>query len=258
MLSTLLGRPYLLPIFDGKGVVLDFFLYAFLVGVFFFFFLPISLVLRAARHESNAPIHAEIGLGLYRACIGIAFQMRENQPSIHLVLFNRLITRPSLPLATGKKKADNAPSIAETETQSQEQSPSSPLPPEPLEPVEPGNGLETIDWIRIGLSPLLRLLTHFPKAFSLYILLVQGRFGLEDPMQTGALYGYQRAAMALPFKRLRLELIPDFCRQGFSGQAQFSIGIHLGVLLLTVLGFALHAGLRYVQVRYTSKPLRFF
>lgn len=253
MLSTLLGRPYLLPIFDGKGVVLDFFLYALLVGVFFFFFLPISLVLRAARHESNAPIHAEIGLGLYRACIGIAFQMRENQPSIHLVLFDRLITRPSLPLTIGKKKVDNAPSIAET--QSQEQSASSPLPPEPL---EAGNGLETIDWIRIGLSPLLRLLTRFPKAFSLYILLVKGRFGLEDPMQTGALYGYQRAAMALPFKRLRLELIPDFCRQGFSGQAQISIGIHLGVLLLMVLSFALHAGLRYVQVRYTSKPLRFF
>ncbi len=253
MLSTLLGRPYLLPIFDGKGVVLDFFLYALLVGVFFFFFLPISLVLRAARHESNAPIHAEIGLGLYRACIGIAFQMRENQPSIHLVLFDRLITRPSLPLTIGKKKVDNAPSIAET--QSQEQSASSPLPPEPL---EAGNGLETIDWIRIGLSPLLRLLTRFPKAFSLYILLVKGRFGLENPMQTGALYGYQRAAMALPFKRLRLELIPDFCRQGFSGQAQISIGIHLGVLLLMVLSFALHAGLRYVQVRYTSKPLRFF
>lgn len=257
MLSTLLVRPYLLPIFDGKGVVLDFFLYALLVGVFFFFFLPISLVLRAARHESNAPIHVEIGLGLYRACIGIAFQMRENQLSIHLVLFNRLITRPSLPIATGKKKADHAPSIAETETetQSQEQSPSSPLPPEPL---EPGTGVETIDWIRIGLSPLLRLLTRFPKAFSLYILLVKGRFGLENPMQTGALYGYQRAAMALPFKRLRLELIPDFCRQGFSGQAQIAIGIHLGMLLLTVLGFALHAGLRYVQVRYTSKPLRFF
>ena len=255
MLSTLLGSPYLLPIFDSKGAVLDFFLYALLVGFSFFFLLPISLVLRAARHESNAPIHAEIGLGLYRACIGIAFQMRENQPSIHLVLFDRLITRPSLPLATGKKKVDNAPSIAETETQSQKQSPSSPLPPEPL---EAENGLETIDWIRIGLSPLLRLLTRFPKAFSLYILLVKGRFGLEDPMQTGALYGYQRAAMALPFKRLRLELIPDFCRQGFSGQAQISIGIHLGVLLLMVLGFALHAGLRYVQVRYTSKPLRFF
>ena len=257
MLSTLLGSPYLLPIFDSKGVVLDFFLYALLVGFSFFFLLPISLVLRAARHESNAPIHAEIGLGLYRACIGIAFQMRENQPSIHLVLFDRLITRPSLPLATGKKKVDNVPSIAETdtETQSQEQSPSSPLPPEPL---EAGNGLETIDWIRIGLSPLLRLLTRFPKAFSLYILQVKGRFGLEDPMQTGALYGYQRAAMALPFKRLHLELIPDFCRQGFSGQAQISIGIHLGVLLLMVLGFALHAGLRYVQVRYTSKPLRFF
>ena len=255
MLSTLLGSPYLLPIFDSKGVVLDFFLYALLVGFSFFFLLPISLVLRAARHESNAPIHAEIGLGLYRACIGIAFQMRENQPSIHLVLFDRLITRPSLPLATGKKKVDNAPSIAETETQSQEQSPSSSLPPEPL---EAGNGLETIDWIRIGLSPLLRLLTRFPKAFSLYILQVKGRFGLEDPMQTGALYGYQRAAMALPFKRLHLELIPDFCRQGFSGRAQISIGIHLGALLLMVLGFALHAGLRYVQVRYTSKPLRFF
>jgi len=255
MLSTLLGSPYLLPIFDSKGVVLDFFLYALLVGFSFFFLLPISLVLRAARHESNAPIHAEIGLGLYRACIGIAFQMRENQPSIHLVLFDRLITRPSLPLATGKKKVDNAPSIAEAEMQSQEQSPSSPLPPEPL---EAGNGLETIDWIRIGLSPLLRLLTRFPKAFSLYILRVKGRFGLEDPMQTGALYGYQRAAMALPFKRLHLELIPDFCRQGFSGRAQISIGIHLGALLLMVLGFALHAGLRYVQVRYTSKPLRFF
>ena len=257
MLSTLLGSPYLLPIFDNKGVVLDFFLYALLVGFSFFFLLPISLVLRAARHESNAPIHAEIGLGLYRACIGIAFQMRENQPSIHLVLFDRLITRPSLPLATGKKKVDNAPSIAEAEAemQSQEQPPSSPLSPEPL---EAGNGLETIDWIRIGLSPLLRLLTRFPKAFSLYILLVKGRFGLENPMQTGALYGYQRAAMALPFKRLHLELIPDFCRQGFSGRAQISIGIHLGVLLLMVLGFALHAGLRYVQVRYTSKPLRFF
>jgi len=255
MLSTLLVSPYLLPIFDSKGVVLDFFLYALLVGFSFFFLLPISLVLRAARHESNAPIHAEIGLGLYRACIGIAFQMRENQPSIHLVLFDRLITRPSLPLATGKKKVDNAPSIAETEMQSQEQPPSSPLSPEPL---EAGNGLETLDWIRIGLSPLLRLLTRFPKAFSLYILQVKGRFGLEDPMQTGALYGYQRAAMALPFKRLHLELIPDFCRQGFSGRAQISIGIHLGALLLMVLGFALHAGLRYVQVRYTSKPLRFF
>lgn len=234
--------------------MLDFFFYVLLGGCFLFFVLPVSLVLRANRPEIGAPINAEIGLGLYRACTGIALQIRDGQPSLHFVLFGRTIPRPALRLATEKKTSHSAPSEAEVPPQDQPVSP----PPLSSEPLKHKNELEAMDWIRIGFPPSLRLLKRSPRVFSLYSVLVKGHFGLEDPMQTGALYGYQRALLALPFKRLRLELIPDFCSQGFIGQARIAIGIHVGTMLLIALGFALHAGLRYVQARYTSKPLRLF
>ncbi len=194
-------------------------------------------------------------MGLYRACMGIALQIRDGKPCIRVVLFNRAIPHLSLRLSTEKKTTYSAPSEAEVRPQDQSISPSHSRPPS--EPLKPKNELKTMDWIRISLPPTLRFLKRFPKAFSLYYVLVRGHFGLEDPMQTGTLYGYQRALLALPFKRLRLELIPDFCSQGFIGQARIAIGIHVGTLLLIALGFALHAGLRYVQTRYTSRPLRF-
>ena len=236
--------------------MLDFFFYVLLGVCFLFFVLPVSLVLRANRPEIGAPINAEIGLGLYRACTGIALQIRDGQPSLHVVLFSHAIPRPALRLATEKKTSHSAPSEAEVPPQDQPVSPSHP--PQSSEPLKPKSELEAMDWIRIGFPPSLRLLKRSPRVFSLYSVLVRGHFGLEDPMQTGALYGYQRALLALPFKRLRLELIPDFCNQGFIGQARIAIGIHVGTLLLIALGFALHAGLRYVQARYTSRPLRFF
>ena len=242
--------------FDTEGAVLEFFFYVLLGGCFLFFVLPVSLVLRANRPEINGPINAEIGLGLYRDCTGIALQIRDGLPSLHFVLFSRAIPRPALRLATEKETSLSAPS--ETEVPPQDQPVSLSHSPPISEPLKPKNEMEAMDWIRIGLPPALRLLKRFPRVFSLYSVLVKGHFGFEDPMQTGAIYGYQRALLALPFRRLRLELIPDFCSQGFIGQARIAIGIHLGMLLLVALGFALHAGLRYVQARYTSRPLRFF
>ena len=236
--------------------MLDFFFYVLLAGCFLLFVLPISLVLRASRLEMGAPINAEIGLGLYKACMGIALQIRDGQPSVHVVLFSCVIPRPALRLAIEKKTSPNAPS--EAEVPPQDQSVSTSHSPPPSEPPKTKKDLEAMDWIRIGLPPALRLLKRFPRIFSLYSVLAKGHFGLEDPMQTGALYGYQCALLALPFKRLRLELIPNFCNQGFIGQARIAIGIHMGTLLLITLGFALHAGLRYLQTRYTSRPLRFF
>ena len=242
--------------FDTKGAVLDFFFYVLLAGCLLLLVLPISLVLRVNRPEIGAPINAEISLGLYRACMGIALQIRDSQPSVHVVLFSRAIHRPALRLAKEKKTSPSAPSEVEVPPQDQ------PVPlshsPPPSEPLKPKNELKAMDWIRISLPPALRLLKRFPRVISLYSFLVKGHFGLEDPMQTGALYGYQRALLALPFKKLRLELIPNFCDQGFIGQARIAIGIHVGTLLLIALRFALHAGLRYVQARYTSRPLRFF
>ena len=236
--------------------MLEFFFYVLLAGCFLLFVLPISLVLRASRLEMGAPINAEIGLGLYKACMGIALQIRDGQPSVHVVLFSRAIPRPALRLATEKKTTPNTPSEAQVLPQDQ------PLPPShsppPSDPIKSKNELKAMDWISISLPPALRLLKRFPRVFSLYSVLAKGHFGLEDPMQTGALYGYQCALLALPFKRLRLELIPNFCNQGFIGQARIAIGIHVGTLLLITLGFALHAGLRYLQTRYTSRPLRFF
>lgn len=243
-------------IFNTKGAVLNFFFYVLLAGFFLFFVLPISLVLRANRPESSTPTNAEISLGLYRACMGIAIQIRDGQMSAHLILFGRVIPHPSLRLSTEKKTICNASSDAEVSPQDHPALPShSPLPSEKL---KHKNELKAMDWIRIGLPPALHLLKRFPRVFSFYSVLMRGHWGLGDPMQTGALYGCQRALMALPFKRLRLELIPDFCNQGFIGQARIAIGIYMGALLLIALGFALHAGLRYMQARYTSRPLRFF
>jgi len=255
-LCTLLKWLLFFLIFDTEGAVLDFFFYVLLAGCFLLFVLPISLVLRANRPEIGSPVNAEIGLGLYGDCMGIAIQIRDGQPSLHVVLFSRAIHRPALRLATEKKMSPSAPSEAEVPPQD-EPVPLSNSPP-PSEPLKPKNELKAMDWIRIGLPPALGLLKHFPRVISLYSVLVKGHFGLKDPMQTGALYGYQRALLALPFKKLRLELIPDFCDQGFIGQARIAIGIHVGTLLLIALGFALHASLRYVQARYTSRPLRFF
>lgn len=246
----------LLPLFDAEGFVLEFCLFTLLVWVVLFGLLPISLVLRASRIATDAPVDVELSLGLYRACVGIVLQIQNNRPSLHFALFNRVVPYLAFALRTKKSTPTNAQPIQQTPTQEQTAAPA--YQDLPAEPTDSTNRLKTIDWMRIGLSPTLYLLRRFPRVFSLHMMAIQGRLGLEDPMLTGALFGYQRALMALPFKRLRLELIPDFCIQGFSGQAHMAIGIHLGKFLLFALGFALHAGLRYVKARYTSRPLRYF
>ncbi len=238
--------------------MLEFLLYALLTLFLLVFGLPISIGLRARRSAVDGPLAGEISLGLYQSCVGLALRSEDGGVSLHIVLLNRVIRAPSVRFSSRTPAPSSTPGSAsppERDASTPEQTEQEQTTSDATEPVRT---IEAMDWLRIGLSPALSFLRRFPRAFSLQTLWIQGQFGLDDPMQTGALYGYQRALTALPFKRLRLELIPDFCRTGFSGRAHLIIGIHVGKLLLIALGFALHAGLRYALVRYTSRPLRFF
>lgn len=231
--------------------MLEILLYLFLALIFAVLGLPLSLALNAYRSHPQAPLNIEIVLGLYRAIIGVALRVQPELLAIHISIFNKLIRIPQIAL---KRQPSSRPSAA-----------SSPEPDHAEEPsdahIAPANATRPrggMDWLRIAAAPAIHFAGRFPRAFRLNHLSVRGRLGLDDPMQTGTLYGYQRALMALPFRRLRLDLVPDFSNRGFSGRAELAIGIHLGRILYQALRFALHTGVRYAIMRYTNRSLRIF
>ncbi len=231
--------------------MLEILFYLLLALSFIVFVLPLSLALSARRSHPEAPLTIEIALGLYRAILGVGLRVQPELRSVHISFFNKLIHAPCFTLKRRSTPRSSTPISPPSDPA--EQTPEAEAPP-----ASTARPRGAMDWLRITTAPTIHLVGRFPRAFSLNHLSAHGRLGLDDPMQTGALYGYQRALMALPFKRLRLDLVPDFGRRGFSGRVDLAIGIHLGRILYHALRFALHTGVRYAIMRYTHRSLRIF
>ena len=231
--------------------MLEILFYLFLALIFIVLGLPLSLALTADRSHPKEPLNIEVVLGLYRAIIGVGLRVQPELLSIHISIFNKLIRIPQIAL---KRQPTSRPSGASSpEPDDAEESADANI--APVHATRPRGGM---DWLRIAAAPAIYFVGCFPRAFRLNHLSARGRLGLDDPMQTGTLYGYQCALMALPFKRLRLDLEPDFSSRGFSGRAELAIGLHLGRILYQALRFALHTGVRYAIMRYTHRSLRIF
>lgn len=98
-------------------------------------------------------------------------------------------------------------------------------------------------------GPGLDLLAALPRIVTLKKVHVRGRFGLDDPARTGAAFGFLRSLDFAFGRRLRIDLLPDFTRPGFQGQLDLTMYLHLGLLLLLVLRFALQVAGRWLAAR---------
>lgn len=213
--------------------------------------LPLHLSLRVSRRTPTAAITAEIRFGFYRALAAIALSISGQQRLLHIALFNRKLPFPRLDLtrdpAAGAKRASSSAQRKEKMAQSEDQD----------APPKSKRKRDILLLLRSLIKPLLKFLTRFPRVFWLNELALQGRFGLADPAQTGSLYGLLEALRALPIKRTRFDLVPDFCTRGTCGQLHLTLHIHLGFIIALCIRLLAHMGLRYLAMRLRIAKPRF-
>jgi hypothetical protein len=128
--------------------------------------------------------------------------------------------------------------------------PGEPAPP-PARPRASGRGLGGL--ARGLVRPALRLLGRLAGTLRLRRLRLQGSFGLGDPAATGQVFGYLQGAQGLLPRGLRLELSPDFVRQGVRGTAHLAIHFHLGKALYLLAGFAARLAWRWWGLRRAAR-----
>lgn len=209
--------------------------------------LPLHLSLRVSRQTPTAAIAVEIRFGFYRALAAIALFVSGQQRLLHIALFNRQLPFPRLDLTISPTAAaKRAPASAQRKEEAAQ-------PEDQDDPPDNERKRDILLLLRTLVRPLLKFFARFPRVFWLNELALQGRFGFADPAQTGSLYGLLEALRALPIKRTRLDLTPDFCTRGACGQLHLTLHIHLGFIIALGIRLLAHTILRYLAVR-----LRFF
>lgn len=226
------------------------FLYFLLVPPLLLLALPLLLSLRVCRTAPTSPISVEIRFGIYRALTGISLSITGSQRFLYILFLSRKLPIPSFDLSPKKK---TPPEKSSSKTRSEKKTEQSTEPPSP----KSEQSRNTLLLLRSLAKPLLDFLIRFPRVFWLNELMVKGRFGFANPLQTGNLYGLQQVLQILPFKRFSFDLTPDFCTQGTCGQARLTLHIHLGLIIVLCIRLAVRAGLRYLAMRFRFRIARF-
>jgi hypothetical protein len=226
--------------------MLEIIAYALLMLLALLFCLPLSLSVRVVRLHATAPWSIYPSLGIFRGLLGISLALEADGRRLVPLLCNRALGWPSLRLNPSSKKKPVQASSPPTSTQSTE----------PVEtPAKSTKKRVLIPLLRAITRPALNFITSSPHILNITSLELRGRFGFADPARTGCLYGYIQALKAWDFKKLRLDLVPDFQTQGTCGQVFLALHIHLGLLCILLVRLVAHAGLRWLGMRFTSwKP----
>ena len=164
--------------------------------------------------------------------IGLSLSWTSAHWRLHPVVLNQPLT--FLPLRSGpgsaKPAAVHKPSAA----------------PQATKESLPKYGVLSMIW-RLW-SPTVRLLRAFPGTITLKRLHLHGRFGFDNPAQTGSAFGYLQSLsfIFVHNRRFHIDLLPDFVQSGFQGQFNGRIHLHLGLLLFLGLRFGFQATVHWL------------
>ena len=203
----------------------------FCAGVLLVFgFLALPLAIRLHLDRTDTVLYLRLDVAAFCGLLGPGLSRQKAKRRLHLLFLGRSLF--SLSTSSGRKKTGH-----------------SPPPPTPPEQKEPSVSRARFALIRWLWGPGLDLLTALPRILALKKIHVRGRFGLENPARTGSIFGYLQSLDFAFGRRLRIDLLPDFTRPGFQGRLDLVVHLHLGLLLLLVLRFALRVAGRWLAAR---------
>ena len=97
-------------------------------------------------------------------------------------------------------------------------------------------------WERLSLlkSPTIKFLRVLPRSLSLRQVEITGSWGLNNPMLTGILYGFQQTLSAFPINSLKIEITPSFHTLNSHIYLNVKLRLYLFLFAFFALRFTIH------------------
>lgn len=210
--------------------------------------LPVLIALKVEHPGPSGPVSFQLNWGFLLGGAGLQLRFRDQAWYLHPLVLGRRLPFPRLRLREEVVGDEEAPPPAPEPAR--EPVPE-PAPPPAAEKPSARVGLGRLAGQSV--RPGLRLLRRLGRTFHLRRLHLEGSFGLADPAATGQAFGYLQAARGLLPRWLRLELSPDFVRQGVRGKAQLAIHFYLGKALYLVTCFGARLAWRWWALRKAAR-----
>ena len=205
--------------------------------------LPTRIGVRAARCEEHDLGEAHVDWAVLAGLIGLRLRVGPDGRCLYALLGG---WAARLPLLGRRRAAVSGSRRAETATRAP------PAPPRTRArgagtPMDRATGL-----VRLLGPPGLRFVRGCPRTVKLSMLRAHGRFGFEDPAQTGALHGCMQGLRSVCGRRVQLDVLPDFERAGLRGEVHLVVRLHLGYALCLTLLFGARVFLRWLVTRFPA------
>ena len=227
-----------------------------------FFVLPVVLSARVTLRRDSS-LYSEIDCGVLAGVLGARIQIDGGSTRISPAIFHLILPWPKM------TKGSTSGLRIEKPTQVEEAFEAAPsLRPDAADKEKTGVGSKSFQhrmrtlvgriaqMFSIAAKPALRLVRALPGAVRIRNLALSGRFGFEDPAQTGHICGLLWPLSAVLPGRIRVDMRPDFTESSTSGSAKFVVHVHLGYILLLCLKFGLAVGRRWIWMQLRQLPAR--
>lgn len=204
--------------------------------------LPVLIALKVESPGPSGPVSFQLSWGFLLGGAGLQLRFLDQTWYLHPLVLGQRLPFPRLRL-------QESPAQEEVPVPAAGPVPS-PVPPPAAKPAAQGGlGKLAGEFWRPG----LRLLRRLGQTFHLRRLWLEGSFGLADPAATGQFFGYLQGARGFLPRWLRLELSPDFTRQGVRGKAQLAIHFYLGKALYLLICFAARLAWHWWALRKAAR-----
>lgn len=227
-----------------------------------FFALPVVLRARVTLRPDSS-VYSEVDCGVLAGALGARIQIDGGSTRISPAIFHLILPWPKM------TKGSTSGLEIEKPTQVEEALEGDPPPrPDAPDKEQTGVGLQSFQLrmrtlvgrisqiFSIAAKPALRLTKALPGAVRIRHLALSGRFGFEDPAQTGQICGLLWPLSAALPGRIRVDVRPDFTASSTSGSAKFVVHVHLGYILLLCLKFGFAVGRRWIWTQLRRLPAR--
>ncbi|MCC7263794.1 MAG: hypothetical protein IT369_14870 [Candidatus Latescibacteria bacterium] len=216
--------------------------------------LPVLIALRVEHPGPAGSLNLRLNWGFALGAAGLQLRLQDQVWQLRPLLLGLALPFPRLQLGGGGEQGATPrtppPQAEPPPVATADPTPSaSAAPPSPKVAGRAALGRFAGDAAR----PVWRLLRRLAGTLRWRWLRLEGRFGLADPAATGQVFGYLQAVRGVLPRRLRLQLSPDFVRQGVRGSAHLAVHFHLGKALYLVVSFAARMAWRWWGLRRAAR-----
>lgn len=205
-------------------------------GVIAVLLVPVAIHLLVSRQTHEVPVEVRLDVGLVAGLAGVRASGPLDGWTLRPLLAG--LSPPHPRLAVGRTPAPTPPSAEPVQARPAE------------EAGEPAAGKAArVRRLRraagLIVYPGLRLVRSLPGTVTVTQVAVRGHLGCPDPARTGQIWGWLQALRSGEWDRFHIDLTPDFARPYMRGHLDMRARIHLGLLLMLLVRFALQVGWRW-------------